>query len=457
MASIPLALLVLARPDGALFTAALVLGLVLVLGPRRSTFRLALGLAALPAAAWIGNEAFRLLYYHSWVPNPARVKIAFTVHRLTTGLGYLGKWAGSSWPLVLLGAMGLGLANGREERTRSGLILVALLVWLGYVVAIGGDFFPAYRHLVPVVGLLALLAADAVQRLARRWGSGWAVAIGIVLLVPYGLLQLRHQENTRARDETWVWGARAVARVLGSSFGLARPLMAVTAAGSFPYWTGFPSLDMLGLNDAYIASHAPPDFGQGWAGHELGDAPYVLRRAPDLIQFSAIRRSEETGYFRVEQDLARTAEFRARYRLVTFEASSPREARWRIWVRWESPRIGVARTSDMLRVPGYLLTLNPATVASLDEEGRLGIVASSDSPAGIAELPLPPGRWGVSIDPESPELAVGVRPAGSNAQFVETPNPREIRIEPGMPLDFLLAVRGAQPVRLRQVVFRRTS
>ena len=455
LASIPLALLVLTRPDGALITAALAGALVVMLGPKRRTLRLALALASLPIAAWLGSELFRLLYYHAWVPNSARVKIAFTTHRLSTGFHYLGGWLSSAWPLALLGAAGVLLARGRPERVRAGLIVIPTMVWMGYVVAIGGDFFPGYRHLAPLIGLLALLASHGTAHLWRLWGPRRALAIVVVLLVSYGLLQLRHVENTRAARETWVWGAREISRVLRSSFAPAQPLMAVTAAGSFPYWTGFPSLDMLGLNDAHIARHAPKDFGQGWAGHELGDADYVLERAPDLIQFSAIRRSEETGYFRVEQDLVRAPEFQTRYRLVTFSSSSPHDARWRIWVRWESPRIGVTRTPDGLRIPGFLLTLNPTTEARLDGEGRLGAVVLDDRPAGIGKVVLAPGRWSISLDSDSPELMLATRPLGAS-DFVQVTVPPQIRVDEGAPpLDLLVVASAGRPVHVREVFLRR--
>ena len=49
--------------------------------------------------------------------------------------------------------------------------------------------------------------------------------------------------------------------------------------GTLAYWSELPALDMLGLNDRYLATHPPADFGQGGLGHELGDADYVEFRA----------------------------------------------------------------------------------------------------------------------------------------------------------------------------------
>ncbi|MFQ5600634.1 MAG: hypothetical protein ACE5G2_08770, partial [Candidatus Krumholzibacteriia bacterium] len=58
-------------------------------------------------------------------------------------------------------------------------------------------------------------------------------------------------------------------------------LVATNGAGSLPYFSELPVIDMLGLTDAHIA-RTRPDPSQ-WIGHEKGDAAYVLGRRPDII------------------------------------------------------------------------------------------------------------------------------------------------------------------------------
>ncbi len=74
-----------------------------------------------------------------------------------------------------------------------------------------------------------------------------------------------------------------MARVLGEGFREQQPLLAVTAAGTLPYFSKLPSLDMLGLNDRHIA-HLQPD-KPGMFVHDHADGGYVLDREPDLIVF----------------------------------------------------------------------------------------------------------------------------------------------------------------------------
>ena len=60
--------------------------------------------------------------------------------------------------------------------------------------------------------------------------------------------------------------------MLKEAFGDQQPLYAVDNAGCLPNFSGLPALDMLGLNDHYLAHHPPPNIGTGYLGHELATA-----------------------------------------------------------------------------------------------------------------------------------------------------------------------------------------
>ena len=60
-------------------------------------------------------------------------------------------------------------------------------------------------------------------------------------------------------------------------------VVASTPAGSIAYHMNHKVIDMLGLNDLYIARTVNPRMGKGRAGHEKGDGKYVLSRSPDFI------------------------------------------------------------------------------------------------------------------------------------------------------------------------------
>ena len=89
----------------------------------------------------------------------------------------------------------------------------------------------------------------------------------ILSFIYYTHAQFTDLQSKRAIDEQWEWDGQVIGLLLKEAFGASQPLFAVTAAGSLPYWSELPALDMLGLNDYYLPRHPPQNFGQGWIGH----------------------------------------------------------------------------------------------------------------------------------------------------------------------------------------------
>ncbi len=109
----------------------------------------------------------------------------------------------------------------------------------------------------------------------------------LLALVVFVVLQYTLPSNRAGLEEHWEWDARVTALALREAFGDVSPLVAVTAAGSIPYWTGFPSLDMLGLNDRYLGLHPGHGHGECIPMHSVCNADYVLSRNPDIVSFNA--------------------------------------------------------------------------------------------------------------------------------------------------------------------------
>ncbi|HWV37286.1 MAG TPA: hypothetical protein VN033_02300 [Vulgatibacter sp.] len=415
-ASIPLALLCLTRPDGALFTAAIAAALLVAWGLSRSSLAGALRLCVLPAAAWLGQLAFRLAYYGDWIPNPARVKVAFTSTRLIDGATYVG-WA-FFWlsGLTILGLLATEAMVDPRRRRRILAIALPLLAWSVYVSVIGGDIFPGRRHAVPTSILLAFLAAEGLAWAAarsRRWAiRGWcAGAVCLALLVA---AQGKDPENERARSERWEWAGEPIGLLLRRAFEERQALMAVDPAGCLPYWSRLPSLDMLGLNDRWIATHPPPDAGTGHLAHEFGDGAYVHSRRPDLVLFCSPWGSDR-ACFRGGRELLALQGFQRDYRLVTFEGRkavpgrAPHVVHSRIFVRKESERIGIRRHDDRVILPGWLFAGTPGSLAVwLGEEARLAGRLLATAP-GLLPFDLPRGRWALAVDAAGDGVTLEVR------------------------------------------------
>jgi len=452
--------LCLTRPDAPIFVACS-LFVVLRMGAfgaraRRTAFWL-----VLPSLLALGGQlAFRIAYYDAWLPNTAHAKVAFSGPRLWGGLAY---WWGGVLPLMglvfpAIAQLGFAAFN-RRVRGRSLLFALPLFVWSLWVMAIGGDIFPGRRHLVVVVVLLAFLAAEFWRGLEHFFlgrefdrefgidpgregdprpgegkddGRGRAANLGIALpavlagvaLMLLTVMQWSHdRHHGRAlREILWAQQGEALGRVLGEAFDEEQPLLAATAAGALPYYSKLPALDMLGLNDRYLALHPPEDLGHGRVGHELGDGQYFLTRQPDLVVFCGTSGRAE-ACSRGGKEMQRDPRFERDYRLVYFKGTEPVRMKGAVWVLAQSPKVGVAIRDDgrEIFVPAHLFSDGEGAIAGLDEEGRIGITIAPDRGARLAAFDLEGGRWRVTSSASAPveiTIRAGDRTIASGAGSV---------------------------------------
>lgn len=458
LAGIALALLAWTRPDGPLwaFPAALCLFVFrrrLVAVPERPRAWLvpAAWLLAPVALAVLLQTGFRLCYYGDWVANTARAKLAPSWPGLLHGLDYVGKGAQALRGLLLPAAAG-ALLGWRSPGHRP-LVLFAVAgvaAWCAYVAAIGGDYFPRQRVLLPVLLPLVALAAAGIAALA----AGGRPARMLAWLLPVAALGF--SAHDAARPPTWVtpltrweWDGVAIGRWLRRAFPVEQPRIALDAAGAEPWASRLPSLDMLGLCDRTIASTPMAPGPRALIGHGRGNGRYVLQQEPDLVFFTAPPHSP-VPFYRSGRELEREPGFLSDYRAVVWEVPAHEDPhttsellRVTGWLRLLG-RAGVRRSSDGRRwhVPGHVLGayrqpyafevwnsleqgvdrgdawqrdldagiahfVAPLVVGVVEAgRGLVGEVRASGEPA-IAGLDLGPGRWRVHA-PGLPR-GIGVR------------------------------------------------
>jgi len=254
--------------------------------------------------AWAGpglvlalHLAWRLDYYGALLPNTYYVKTdgAELWAQGLRGLGtFLGHPAHAAWMLAAI--LGVVAADRVPAwRRAAGVMAAVVLFHLLYVVRVGDDGLQVHRFYAPILAPLAWLAAlSAAGGLAVR---SLAIA-AVALCAPLSVLQLRAIAPGPSSAPVWYQEGNVK---LGRWLALHRgqeTWIAVAAAGAIPYYSGLPSIDMYGLNDAHIARRPFPAIEDGrlmkW------DNAYVLDRQPDLI---AINR----GYFRAGHPFAEAA------------------------------------------------------------------------------------------------------------------------------------------------------
>lgn len=260
--------------------------------------------------------------YGAWLPNTYVVKTqvpgGWSVW-LTHGSLYLAGWLlGYGWALVAAGVAWQWRAFRIEAGDRGVVLLVwPLALWFAYVVRIGGDFME-YRLLAPVTPFVAILGAWVACRIPvpreppriRRIGIVFVaalVALAWLSSATFGRSPFSDRVETLAGlrshlDRTNPLEWRMVGRVLaeqlagaGASTGdtegdgrraspaAAAPVwIAVTAAGAVPYASELPTVDMLGLCDAWVARHGRPYTDR--AGHRIiAPLRYLTDRGVHLV------------------------------------------------------------------------------------------------------------------------------------------------------------------------------
>jgi arabinofuranosyltransferase len=401
---LPLALLCWTRPDGPLFTAVFAGVTVLLFKFSRTGWDLALRMTALPVLAVAMQLGFRLLYYGDWLPNPAYIKARVDGERLSEGVEYIvGAWEWMVPALILVGLSLIASFVGKHQRGRSILLLCCFLAWAGYVTAIGGDIFAGRRHWVPLWLLLSFMVVPGLDWIVRRERIWLTLVVAVMSLAAVGWLAKLQREDPKvqqAKKQKWQWEGEVLARVLGEGFWAEQPLLAVTAAGTLPYFSKLPCLDMLGLNDRHIARQRPEQVGD--LAHDHADGSYVLDREPDLVVFSL----GVSAGFDAGREMRVDERWKRDYMEVMFRGYVPHERPGKVYVRTRG-RVGMQVEDDVVTVPGYLLDGN-GVLAQPGIDGGIEAVIPASANLRSRAFPLGRGTWQVTVVPPNPNVEVGL-------------------------------------------------
>ncbi|MFN7151422.1 MAG: hypothetical protein ACK4V6_18335, partial [Microthrixaceae bacterium] len=216
--------------------------------------------AALLVLPWF---VWKLDYYGNLLPNTFYAKSAGNpIVPPLYGLFYLAVFFFSYAAFLLI---------GRFRRYRRELFavpgvaqaLAVVPVWCLYICVVGGDFME-FRFMVPILPVLAMVAAYLINRY-RRTGTQVALIVVLLLfsathrvmptLIPYPVLtftELSHWPN----ESTTTWkgkGELLAEQFPGGPDVEGQPVIAVAPLGVLPYFADLETVDMLGLTDPVTA------------------------------------------------------------------------------------------------------------------------------------------------------------------------------------------------------------
>lgn len=255
----------------------------------RATWQIGLP-AALLVLPWL---FWKLSYYGELLPNTFFAKSAANpIVPFVFGIFYLVAFFVSYAAFLLI---------GRFRRLRGELFavpgvvqaLMVVPVWFLYICVVGGDFME-YRFMVPVIPVLAVVAAFLINRYRSVNRQILLVIVLLVFsgvhhiaptIVPYPVLtfsELSHWPN----ESTTSWkgkGEFLAEQFPGGADAEGQPILAVAPLGVLPYFADLPTIDMLGLTDPYIARHGYP-IEPYYPGHvRMAPVGYLVDRGANLV------------------------------------------------------------------------------------------------------------------------------------------------------------------------------
>ncbi len=306
----------LVRPEGAVVLAA---AAALAWRPRQG---LSVAAGLVPIAAL---TLFRLAYYGVPLPNTFYAKVdGGGLALFGRGLLYVLDALIRLLPLAAVAAVAAW-----RYRQRSFAMVIALGL-MGAAVFEGGDHFSMHRFFVPVIPLLALVAAREITSRTATAGQALAVGLGLALVLgpwtmfapslPDGSGQSMRRRFRGEISQSMLFDE--VGQQLAAALGPDHDAAMLTV-GAIPYRTRWKVIDLLGLTDGNIA-RTTKALGHGTAGHEKFDSAYVLGRRPELILLYPWFWSSPVADDKVrtipflheaQKDLLRSPRFEREYRL----------------------------------------------------------------------------------------------------------------------------------------------
>lgn len=286
------ALAILTRLDSALFIAVLYIYSVFIeYGKGRvSAVKSVFMPLTLPVAfATISILAINYFYYGDMLPNTFYIKAAgFSFETIERGFFYIKSFFNAYMltPFILL-LVWYHKKIFTQKVTI--LMLFIIVIWILYIIKVGGGFME-YRFMVPVMPMIYILTAISIGSVSYPLIRYLLTAILIASSI-YHAKTFSQERGIESFDwlqghlyvpsSDWVGIGKKLKSILNPNNN-SNITIAVTAAGAIPYYSRLESVDMLGLNDRWIAIHGRHIDMK--VGHDrYAPLEYLLKRGVNIV------------------------------------------------------------------------------------------------------------------------------------------------------------------------------
>ena len=240
--------------------------------------------AALLVIPWL---VWKAAYYGSLLPNTFFVKAASPSGQIfLQGARYVSIFLNSYLltPVLLIALLQI---KKLSQVRYAGLPGILCLAWGLYVIFVGGDFME-FRFMVPVLPLLFIFILTVIWSL-RPNSVKWAL-VALLLAASWrhavvfenreGIESIASLDaHVTAQQENWMGAGQRLKDLFGDLHDIR---IATTAAGAIPYYSRLYSLDMLGLNDAWVARNGLP-IGNRPGHQRIAPLSYLLEKRVNLV------------------------------------------------------------------------------------------------------------------------------------------------------------------------------
>ena len=274
LAGLLFAALAITRPEGGAFVGAIgVYAVSRALLKRDKPWRglLTCGLVFLLALGLL--LAWRYSMFGAFFPTTVSAKTGNLQEQLSSGSRYLLLFAQDYYYLLLPYGLAtiLLIRQGGAIAWWSWITFIYVGGYLAFNLLVGGDWMIGFRFLLPVIPLMLSCCALTLLRYPK---ASVPLALAFTCYSAWLSLQLHEQARTErmATEGDVIMGKHIAQMQLPADSRIA-----VVDAGAIPYYSGLPTIDMVGLNNQHI-SRLPGGFMQKW------DNDYVLSLQPKVIQ-----------------------------------------------------------------------------------------------------------------------------------------------------------------------------
>jgi len=265
--------------------------------------------------------AWRYSYYGDLFPNTYYVKISGPLIQRLVSAGrqfsqiFLGTGLAPYILIFMISAFTFLISRfkGRKIDLQGNLEDIFAGALLAYWFYAGGDHYRE-RFLV----ILFPLGIFMLLKLISRFSLQKSFLFPVILMLIAGLQLKSLFSDPRFNYALFKYDYRIA---LGEFLGQKHPgkLLAVTAVGKIPYFSDLRTVDMLGLNDFYLARKKVDFFGE--PAHNKFDFDYVLSRKPDLIVARVVDLNSLDLSFDIKEEKYR-ANYKPLYAVNTAKSSA---------------------------------------------------------------------------------------------------------------------------------------